>query len=94
MESKEKVGPIGDFAKRTEFSTYRIARMTGLAQITVWRHMTGAARIDIDSMEAYEKIGIPIKELIAWNKALKERKDGEERQNSRAQRGDSGSDTI
>lgn len=85
--------PIKHFIDKSELSTHTVSKLTGLSQMTVWRHYHGKARIDIDSQDAYEKIGIKIKEIREWNKELRGAHNGESKDN-RAQGGNSGSNTV
>ena len=92
---KEKVGPIGEYMEETGLSAYAIAKMTGRRQPTVWRHATGQARIDADSMELYNKnCRISMSKMREWNRYLKEQREtGHDSEDHRAQGGDSGEDS-
>lgn len=75
------VGPIGKYLEEKGITTNQAAKMTGIAQPSVWRHATGKHSIAINAMEIYNQVfKIPFKEMRLWNKQRKEQHGQREQQ--------------
>lgn len=94
LSSHKYVGPVGEFLIEKELSTYKVAAMIGLSQVTVWRHATGHARIEIDALDAYTSLGISLKKLKEWNNYLKVKRGLPDGKNNKAQGGNSGPSSL
>lgn len=56
-------------------SQHAVAKILEITQTNIHKHYHGTRRLSADSMEMYNlRLGIPMKELRAWNKHLKEKK--------------------
>ena len=65
--------PIKKKIEELDLSLRAIAKILDVSQTTVHRHFHGRRRLNADNMEMYNvRLGIPLKDLKAWNKHLKE----------------------
>lgn len=68
---KDTENPIKSFALLTSMSTYKIAKVTGISQPTVSRHVNGKQKISDDNLEKYAKhLSINKKKMLVWNEAV------------------------
>lgn len=64
--------PIKTRAKELGLSTHAIAKIVGLSQPVVLRHIHGQRRLAADSMDRYHyRLQIPYDKMRAWNRHLK-----------------------
>ena len=70
------MNPVKKFVEQESYSTYQIARMAGISQASVCRHINGLQGISKKSIRKYaRRLNLNTAELHRWNEKLAEKRE-------------------